>query len=276
MDTLGFPATPIGSATDGRSATFRGRVCLAGKKILSAELSEKPCVYWEVNESVSSGEPQRFDGLPFWLEDETGRVLVQPQSVDVAARAEGRSQAIAVVDANLNEVSERIRQIKAERRDAMGRRAKELLREHKKLKKLATFLCAIRAHARGNVHRGGTLEAQDRYLRNHASEHEGKAVELISEQFEVTLQEGDEVEIRGLCVMARLPPGIGHSGAYRDAPMGLQVRAPVGRRLEIRGLGEVAPLAVAQGKDHKGSVRRAPEHKGLWRRFLGLFSGASP
>jgi len=267
-----FPSTPIGSAADGQCATFRGRVCLAGEKILSAELSEKSCVYWEVNESVSSGEPERFDGLPFWLEDETGRVLVQPQSVDVAARAEGRTQAIAVVDANLNEVAERIRQIKAERRDAMGRRAKELLREHKKLKKLATFLCAIRAHARGNVHRGGTLEAQERYLRDHASEHEGKAVELISEQFEVTLQEGDEIEIRGLCVMAMLPPGIGHSGGYRDAPTGLQVRAPVGRRLEIRGLGDVAPMVLKEGKAQKGGARRVPQHKSLWSRFFGFFS----
>lgn len=255
------------------SATFRGRVCPTGKPRLTAPLSEKQCVYWEVNESLSSGVPERFDGVHFWLEDDTGKVLVQPQSVDVSARAEGRTQAIAVVDTNLNEVSERIRQIKAARRDAMGRRAKELLSEHKKLKKLATFLCAIRAHARGNVHRGGTLEGQERYLRGHASEHEGKAVELISEQFEVTLQEGDEVEIRGLCVMALLPPGVGHTKGYRDAPTGLQVRAPVGRRLEIRGLGDVAPVVVTSQQEHKGKVSRTHERKSLWRRFLGILSG---
>jgi hypothetical protein len=270
---LAFPLTPIGNATDGECATFRGRVCLAGSRRLIAALSEKPCVYWEVNESLSSGVPERFEGLPFWLEDETGRVLVRPESVDVATRAERRTRAIALVDADLNQVSDKIRKIKADRRKAAGRRAKELLSEHKKLKNLATFLCAIRAQARGNVHTGKTLKGQERYLRKHASKHEGKAVDLIGEQFEVTLQEGDEVEIRGLCVIAMLPPGVGHSGGYRDAPTGVQVRAPVGRRLEIRGLGDVAPVTVSEAQEHKGNVSRMPERKGLWRRFLGFLYG---
>jgi hypothetical protein len=265
---------PIASAKDGVSGTFSGRVCLASERTLVARLSERPCVYWEINQTLGRGDPESSEGLPFWLEDDTGRILVQPQSVEVAARAEGRTRAVAVVDANINQVSQRIRQIKDERRMAAGPAAKKLLEEHRHLKRLATLLCAIRAHARGNVHIGRTLKGQDAAIRKRSPEFEGEAISLVGERFEVVLSEDAELEVSGLCVMAMAPPGMGHTRGYRDSPTCLQLRAPVGGRLHIRGLGDAAPFSKESGAESGAESGDAPSkaRPGFLRRLVRYFA----
>jgi hypothetical protein len=262
---------PIASTRDGTPATIQGRVSLAGDKSLRAPLSERPCIYWEVNLSLGAGDPETFDGLAFWLEDDSGRLLVQPESVDVDARAEGRTKAISVVDANINEVAESIRQIKDKRSKVGGREAARLTAEHRKLKKLATFLCALRAHARGRVHTGGSLKKQEAYIQKKAPDFEGEAVNLVGERFEVILSEGDELEIRGLCVVAMLPPGVGASGGYRDSPTCLQMRAPVGGRLQIRGLGGVAPVAKEKAPSVGKETNPLDSQLGFFQRLVRYF-----
>ncbi len=269
-----FPPCEIASARDGAGATLRGTVKRATDALLRAPISDKPCVYWEVNRTLGGdGAPQRFDGVDFWIEDASGRALVRASDIDVAARAERRTEAVRIIDAGIQQVSTRIGEIKRERREAFGATARALHDEHKKLKKLATLLCAIGAHARGNVHVGGTLERQETYIRERSAQFDGgggdtRALELARESFEVVLEEGAEVEVSGLCVVERIPPGLSVGGGYRDTPTCLHVRAPAGKQLLVRGLGDTAPT-YASADD--GST--AGDKPGLLRRIARWLAG---
>jgi hypothetical protein len=250
--------------------------------MLRSPLTERACVYWEVNDGFGGDAPSEFEGVAFWLEDSTGRVLVRANELDVAARAERRTEAIAIVDANIKQVSRRIQEIKRERRDVGGPRATELHQEHRYLKRLATLLCAIGAHARGNVHVGGNLDGQEAYIRERSPQFNDDrqstdALNLMGERFEVILEEGAEVEVSGLCVLEPIPPGMGHGGGYRDAPTCMHMRAPAGSQLYVRGLGEAAPRpAPAAGNRTSTSGPDAnPDAKrpGLLRRMFAWITG---
>lgn len=278
MRPSSFQRSNIADVRDGAAATLRGTVRRAGERVLQAPLSGRACVYWEVNEGVGSDAPAEVEGVAFWIEDATGRALVRPEQIDVAARGERRSEAIKIVDANIKQVSQRIRQLKRERNNAAGPRAKELYAEYDELRRLATLLCAIGAHARGNVHIGGDRDGQEAYIRRHAPRFDDgstRALTLMSERYEVILEDGAEVEISGLCVLEPVPPGLGHGGGYRDAPTCLHVHAPAGGQLIVRGVGETAPIETADGSKrdgHDGTDERPAEARSWWQRVTGWFS----
>lgn len=270
-----YPPTEIASARDGAGATLRGRIRAALATALVSPLGEQECVYWEINDSVGGDEPERFEVVDFWLEDATGRALVRGERLEVRARAEQREQTISVIDASIRDVSDRISWIKRQRRFAAGAEASKLNAEHRRLKKLATLLCAIGAHARGNVHVGGTRARQEVYIRERsarfASEAQGqRAISLMGEKFECVLQEGDEIEVSGLCVIEAVPPSLGHGGGYRDAPTCLHVRAPAGRPLHVRGVGASAPVVRSQHALQKRNRPGPLARPGLAERVVAL------
>lgn len=244
-EASGGPAA-VGSIRGGSVCTVAGTIRRAGAALLTSPLGERPCVYWEVNRAVGDDEPERFEGQDFWIEDATGRALVRAERIRVDARADRRQQAIEEIDADVQAVSDRLRELKKARKRAAGPAASKLAKEQRRLKKLATLLCAIRAHARGNVHVGGTKEGQQKYIRERSAGlrqgEGGRALALMGERFEVVLSEGASIQVVGLCEQGPVPAGVQHAGGYRDAPTCLQIRAPAGGELLLLGLGADAPV----------------------------------
>lgn len=240
---LPLPANPlaghptpvrIADLSEGTEVTVRGTI------VPARELATSPggveCVYWEI-----AGD--RCGGALFWLADDSGRALIDPRDAAVEARAEYRERVIALATAELRDVEDRIRALKQRRAAVGGARASRDNAELKSLRKLATLLCAIRARAHGNVHVGGTLEGQDRYIAERSARFRdaGSEVLRLSEGREVTLGEGDRIEVSGYVSVERVPPDLA-TGGYREMPTCAHLRAPAGGALRILGLGEAAPL----------------------------------
>lgn len=228
----------IVDAAAGTEVTVRGTIAPGSEQVTSPGGVE--CVYWAVPGGSRGG--QRF-----WLTDDSGRALVDPMEASVAARAELRERVVRLADAELGEVESRLRELKSERKSVAGPRASDISRELKRLRKLATLLCAIRARARGNVHIGGTLGGQDRYISERSPQFSGSGSEVLrisTEVPELVLREGDEIEVTGLVSIEPIPPEL-FAGGYRDLPTCAHLRAPAGGALVIRGVGDAAPRPVA-------------------------------
>lgn len=235
MGMISDPAV-IADAVEGTEVTLRGTITRAGAE-LEVSPSGVECVFWEAWDSASTR-----GGQMFWLVDPSGRVLVDPMEAGVAARASFRDTVIGLAEAELHQIEMRIRTLKKKKKTAGGLRVSEIAKELKKLKALATLLCAVRAAANGNVHVGGTLDGQTRYISERSARFEGdSAVLKLSERRESTLGEGDQVEVTGLLSIESIPPDF-FVGGYRDQPTCARVRAPAGGELVIRGLGDVAPV----------------------------------
>lgn len=268
-----FPPCEVAAARDGAGATITGTIRRATESLLRSPISERACVYWEVNRSLDRGEPERCEGIDFWLEDASGRALVRAERIEVAARARRKTDAIAIVDADVRDVSRRLAEIKRQRKQVGGAAAAALHAEREQLKDVATLLCAVAAHARGRVHTGGSLRAQEAFIRSRTpgvgtGEPGQRTLSLLNERFEVVLAEGAQVQVSGLCLIERIPPGLGLGGGYRDVPTCLHMRAPAGGHLYIRGLGEAAPQVVSRDSATRGT---GPRRGGLLRRLLGWF-----
>ncbi|MFW5738984.1 MAG: hypothetical protein ACOC1F_01315 [Myxococcota bacterium] len=270
-------AVAIGSVRPGEVCTVAGTIRLAGGALLTSPLGQRPCVYWEVNRAVGDEQPERFEARDFWIEDATGRALVRAERIQVDARAERRKQAIEEIDADVHDVSERLRALKKERKSASGREASRLAKEQRRLKKLATLLCAIRAHARGNIHVGGTKKGQEKYIRERSAalgqpgQGEGmRALALMGERFEVVLSEGAHIEVVGLCEQGPVPAGVQVAGGYRDAPTCLHIRAPDGGELMLLGLGADAPVHMEAGGLDASSDDHARDEKRQMAVWHGL------
>lgn len=251
----------IADAREGQLVTLEGRICRALPTLLSSALSERPCVYWEVNRAIGEGAPERFDACDFWIEDDSGRALVRAERVRVEARAERKEEMITNIDADLDLVQNRLKELKVLRREAGGNIAAELMSESRELRKLATLLCSIRAHARGSVHRsGGSLAGQERYIREQREHFQSggkgeKSLKLVDERFEVVLGEGEQIQVTGLCQREAVPAGLGLGGGYRDLPTCLHIRAPHDGQLMVRGVGSAAPRALMKSR---GSALASP------------------
>ncbi|AKF10990.1 hypothetical protein [Sandaracinus amylolyticus] len=229
---------PIASLREGSVARVRGRVRRA-HEVITSSLGQRACVYWDVRQGLASA-PHAHGAVDFWLEDASGRVLIRAASMRVEARAQRREEVLGQVARDIDDVSRRQRAVKDAIRRGEGGTAKALHAERRRLAELATLLCAMRAHARGRVHVGGSLQGQDAWIRAHAETAESgpgaSTLRLVIEQWEVVLEERDEVEIEGECALEAAPPGTG-PGGYRERASCLALRAPSGGTLEVRGVG---------------------------------------
>ncbi|UJR85606.1 hypothetical protein [Sandaracinus amylolyticus] len=258
---------PIASLRDGSHARVRGRVRRA-RELVTSSLGQRACVYWDVRQGLAS-TPHARGAVDFWLEDASGRVLIRAESIRVEARAHRAQEVLGKIDRDIDEVARRQRAVKDALRRGGGGAMKELHAEKRRLAELATLLCATRAHARGRVHVGGSLEGQQAWIRAHAETTEpgpGATMRLVIEQWEVVLAEGDEVEIEGECALEAAPPGTG-AGGYRERASCLVLRAPAGGTLEAHGVGasgvsETPPSTRARRRAAAAVRERPPPDPG--------------
>lgn len=255
---------PVASVRAGRVARVRGVVRRAQGEPLASRLGRRACVYWDVRSGLDDAPDDR-DGQDFWVEDPSGKVLVRGAHVVADVRAERQRQVVRAADADQAALAARLRDLKLELRSAAGARAKALIDERKRLAKVVTVLLAVRAHGRGRVHVGGSLSAQERWIREHASSApEGvRSLELVTEEWEVVLGEDQEVEVEGFAQVERGPAAAG-GGGYRDVPTCLVLtQTPTGQPVRVRGLGEAAPtvLPPARPPERKASRPSAAESK---------------
>lgn len=257
--------SPIGALADGARARVRGRVRRAAEPLISG-LGKHACVYWDVRESLRS-PPSERGAQPFWLEDASGRVLVRAEALEVDARAERERTLVSAADSDVKVVSARLKELKDRLREQQGAGVKPLITERRRLAKVATLLCAIRAHARGNVHVGGTPAGQEAWIRKNSHLAEGgpgaRTVKLAVDRWEVVVADGDEVELEGVFRVEPLPPDLGMGGGYRDRPTCLVARGELAAPLFLRGVGAAAPVAhSAPARPGSSAKAAAPARAG--------------
>jgi hypothetical protein len=229
--------------TDEGITRITGTVSAVEAPLLS-RLGKRPCVYWDIRDGLDD-DPRERETRSFWLEDETGRVLVIGDHLEVDARAERRRQLRAVAEADIATLSERLREVKAKLRVVQGTGAAELNRERERLALVATFLHATRAHARGKVHLGGSARAQAKWIREHgeiATAGPGAATATMTvDAWEVVIEEGQRVTVEGPCRTEALSADLGHSDGYRSRLTGRVLRGSPGAPLRVTGVGAIAP-----------------------------------
>lgn len=204
--------------------------------------------------------PESFEVCAFWIEDPQGdRVLVRAEQLDVAVRADRAEQLVEVAEADIEQVSQRIRELKDVTR-AGGPGQAEANRERRRLAKVATLLCAIRAEARGNVHVGGTLEGQRRWIESNAGlAGDGlgeRTVQRRVERFEVLLQDGDPAEVEGWLRREPRPAELG--GGYCDRSDCLVVVPAPDGVVRVRGVGVAAPVSERELRGEPEPAKAQP------------------
>lgn len=189
----------------------------------------------------------------FWLDTEAGSVLVRAERLELEARAVRQKQVLAVVDGEIEQVSEAIRELKQLQREAGGRSAAEFGSERRRLAKVATLLCAVRAAARGRVHMKGTLESQAKWIAANSHLADGgagsKSVGLSVDRWEITIEEGQRVEVEGICQEEAILATLAACDGYRSRPTALVLRAPAEAPIRVVGVGEIAPSRTEIGTD---------------------------
>jgi hypothetical protein len=186
-------------------------------------------------------------------------VLVRAERLLLDAKAVREKQVLSVVETEIEDVSERIRELKRLQREAGGKSAREFNQERRRLAKVATLLCAVRAAARGRVHGKGTLESQAKWIEQNAHIARGgpgsESVALTVDRWEIAVEEGQRVEVEGQIAEEAIPATLAASDGYRSRPTARVLRAPRGLPLRVVGMGEisasrteVAPATRAQKK----------------------------
>lgn len=211
-------AVLLGEVEEGEVARVTG-VVRAASRTLRSKLRGTSCVYWDVRAGLAK-EPEASEACAFWIEDASGtRALVRSEALRVDVRAQRAQELVETAESDIAAVSESIRALKDRARTTQGPAQGELNRERRRLAKVATVLCAIRAEARENVHVGGTLAGQRKWIEKNlhfANEGGGKlrTIQMRVERFEVVLCDGDPVEIEGRLRREPMPGELG--GGYRD------------------------------------------------------------
>jgi hypothetical protein len=221
-----------------------GRVHLASGEPLSSPLGGRACAFYEVRGGLlERGETAARD---FYVEDDSGRALVVME--DFRVRMAGRQQrrVIAALDADIQVISEQIRELKQQRSRGTPSEQRAALPRLKNLRRLATVLCAVRAHAHGKLHVGKNQQQQLDFIQRNseAFRAEGSALRstrLTVRRHEVTLEQGFPVVVTGRCRLepAR-DPAAATGGGYRGTAMQPTLRAPAGGELLVEGQGELA------------------------------------
>lgn len=232
----------LGQLSDGVRVSVTGTVRSAGGEMLRSKPSGRPCVFWEHRTGL--GEPARERGArDFWIEDGTGRALVRTERMVVDVRAERRNEAVALIDADIEAVSQRIRELKKIEK-ASGVTG-TIRNERRQLAYVATVLCAVRAHARGKVHLGGTLAGQHAWITQNAPRVGStgeKAISMVLGHWETIIQEGQRIHVDGVARLVPMPAEIGFVGGYRDTSTCYVIEAPEGGSVRVQGLGVHAPV----------------------------------
>lgn len=228
---------------EGETARIRGVVRAAGQTLRS-KLNQAPCVYWDVRVGLAD-EPEATDVCAFWVEDASGeRFLVRSEGLDVDVRAQRAESLVQVVEQDIIAVSATIRALKETAKHGPVAQQGEANRERRRLAKVATLLCAVRAEARGNVHVGGDLAGQRAWIAKHvhiASNEAGATLQRREERFEVVLREGDAVEVEGQLRREPLPSGLG--GGYRERTDCWAVGPGPSGQVRVLGVGASAPVS---------------------------------
>lgn len=236
--------TLISQLQDGEFARIRGRIRQASSTLLKTE-AERACVYWDVRKDIHS-QPDEHEGQPFWVEDSRGdRVLIDPEQIQILAAGEERKTLLETASADLHAVTARIRELKDAFRESGSADAK-LHSERKRLRKIATLLCAIRAHARGNVHASANLTEQKRFIdaQMHLIESGGLGTATLTrmvDRLEVVLTPDDPVEVEGVFRREPLPPELVAAQGYRERPTCWTIRDGEGQPAKLVGVGVIAP-----------------------------------
>jgi len=249
---------------DGEERVVEGVIEAAGPLVAGAD--GQPCVYWEHGGGLA-GVPTERGGERFWVVDGQQRVLVVTEHLDdVRARTDWQEAVVRVATSEIALVSEELGRIKRVFREGGG--DTELRAEQRRLKKVATLLCKLKAHARGNVHgNNGTLASQGAWIEKHqhlaTRGHGATTMERAVKRWVLTLQPGDPVRVRGRFVVEPLPPGLdAPGGGYRDRPTCVVVHdATVVGRGEVTEAKSVAPepleaRSAREAEEFGASVRR--------------------
>lgn len=237
-------------------ATLRGTI-VAATSTLTSPLHARPCVYFALRDGLAT-QPTDVRAQRFWLQTEGEQVLVEPEFLQVDARAALGQRLLSVVEGDLRSVAARLSAIKAQLRSGNGTEIAALQRERRKLAEIATFLHATRAHARGRVHVGGTLEGQAQWIRERAAKSVDasalKTVQIARSAWEVALEPGQTVTITGPCRTELLPPELGGDGGYRANSSARVLRGTEALPLLLVGEGAIAPseTEVPRAKSAKG------------------------
>ena len=207
----------IGALRDGDEGTVEGTIGAAG--VLVDDPDGTPCVYWERRRALDDRALEQ-GGERFWVQSGDDRVLVEvAQLLEVRARADWREAIEKVATSEIAAVSAELSRLKDVLR---ARDDGDLRRQQRKLKKVATLLCALKAQTRGKVHGGGSLEGQAKWIeknRHLADDGPGKAtIERVARALVVALVPGDPVTVSGRFAVEPMPPGLGAGGGYRDRP----------------------------------------------------------
>ena len=257
--------TPIAELGDGAAGRVVGRVVPATSTLLTSALGARPCVYWDVRRGLSDA-PERYEAQDFWVQDESGRVLVRADALEVSARAERQKTVVETATSDFQAVSARLKELKDQLRELQGPAAAPVRQERRRLSKVATLLCAVRAHARGNVHLGGTLASQAKWIEEHRRLADGKlgskTVQLVVDSWEVTLEPGSQVELRGTFHHEPMPASYGADGGYRQAPTCLTARGSRGGPVIVEGRGGAAPSVPRKRSTSAKTGSTAPRSDG--------------
>ena len=207
----------IADLQDGEEAIVRGTIEAAGPMVEGP--SGEPCVYWEKRERMGS-DASASGGERFWVVDGDARVLVPTEELaSLSAAGNWTQEVVELATSEISAVSAELSELKQRLK---VKDSPALRRRRKKLAKVATLLCSIKAHARGNVHGKGTLESQERWIeknRHLATEGPGSAtVQKAVSRLLVVLEPGDRVTVSGRFRKEPVPAGLGGSGGYRDRP----------------------------------------------------------
>ncbi|MEQ8892882.1 MAG: hypothetical protein RID93_34860, partial [Sandaracinaceae bacterium] len=270
-------ATPIAEIESGARVRVAGRVRQAASSPLRSKLSDRECVYWDVRADAADA-PLESDAQDFWVEDATGRALVRAGALSVRLRQHRREDYLEQIVSDVDAVGVRIRELKDQLRE-QGPDHARLTAERRRLAKVATLLCAMRAEANGNVHLGGDANGQRAWIERNAhlaDDGPGAAsvkmrVKRRVERLEVALEVGQRVEVEGFAEVTPVPAGYGGaSGGYRTAPTCLTLRAD-DRPVLVLGVGEAAP-APREAPPARTTAAPSPtqaEDAGVDRRLYG-------
>jgi cell division protein FtsB len=204
---------------------------------------------------VGSGDGAERQAQDFYVEDESGRVLVVMQDYSLEL---GRSASAAadVVDADIQDVQQRLQKLAERARKKGNDLAERDKAERRTLRNLYTLLCAIRAHRSGRCHVGKSLEGQQRYIleRSRSFLRSGMADEVASLRLvgsESLLVEGQEVSVEGEVCLEQDPDA--PRAGYRSRPTRTVLRAPPGGRLVVHTETEVEDEPAPGRRPRRGA-----------------------
>lgn len=269
-------STPIAGASG--DVTIAGVVRSAGDAPLTSPITKRACVCFEVHAGLFDGSATQRGAQSFLVEDATGTALVIMDHFELALGDLERGDTMNVLDADINKVSGRLSDLKAEARTVRPDERRKIDAELRELKGVATLLCAIRAHRRGKTHVGKTLAGQERFIRERSKQYEahGELAQMHTrhlQSYDTILAEGDTVQVEGL---ATQEPDPTRAAGYRGRAMRTVIRAPHDGAVRVCGEGsEAASAALAPGMAPLPPAHPEPEKRASMRLWLLFAVGAA-